>query len=485
MHECCSGYHVDLSRRAFLRAMGMATAGMTLGGTLGAAGQTGAAVAQPRQKGEARMRGVFLYPPTEKLKQEGYYSWPGASFDAEGRQRTYTERIQSIARELGMRVELNGTPLDEEASVSAFVAEVKQDPPDGLLLIPFKKSHWSHVTRIVEETGAPAIVVATLGVLLVDQINQLHRKPGVYLISALDDFDALKDGMKMVRAARWMSESLLIEIRGAETHEAIEPHLKTRIRTIPHERFYSEYARTESTPEVKQLADSYRKHAKDIVEPNREDILDAARCYFALKRVIEAERADAMMMDCLPGLSHPHKHVPPCMAFMSLRDEGIPAGCQSDINATLTLMLVQCLFDRPGFQQNASMDTARNLYFGAHCTCPSRMLGPGGPVRPYILRSHAEAGWGCVPRVLFEKGQEVTLAQYLTGEKPEMLVYTGEVVDCPSMPPAGGCRTNIAMTINEVADVCDVKGMHQIIFCGNYGRPIRTFCQLHKIPVVT
>jgi hypothetical protein len=86
---------------------------------------------------------------------------------------------------------------------------------------------------------------------------------------------------------------------------------------------------------------------------------------------------------------------------------------------------------------------------------------------------------------LFEKGQEVTLAQYLTGEKPQMLVYTGNVVDCPSMPPAGGCRTNIAMTINEVDDVCDVKGMHQIIFCGNYGREVRTFCQLQGIPVVT
>ena len=131
------------------------------------------------------------------------------------------------------------------------------------------------------------------------------------------------------------------------------------------------------------------------------------------------------------------------------------------------------------------MDTARNLYFGAHCTCPSKMLGPDGPARPYILRNHAEAGWGCVPRVLFEKGQDVTLAQYLTGEKPQMLPYTGKVVDCPAMPSAGGCRTNTAMTINEVDDVCDVKGMYQVIFCSNYGREVRTYCQLQGIPVVT
>jgi L-fucose isomerase-like protein len=329
------------------------------------------------------------------------------------------------------------------------------------------------------------IVLATLGVALVDHINELHRKPGVYLINSLDDFDAVASGMKMIRTARWMKDARILEIGGKEVKERTVPCIGTQVLTIPHQRFYDGFAAMGPTDEVRKLARAYVKHARELIEPTKDDVLEAAKTYFVFKQLLTQEQADAVMMDCLPGLRHPHKHVPPCMAFMSLRDEGIPAGCQSDINATLTLMLVQGLFDRPGFQQNASMDTARNLYFGAHCTCPSKMLGPGGPARPYILRNHAEAGWGCVPRVLFEKGQEVTLAQYLTGEKPRMLLYTGNVVDCPSMPPAGGCRTNIAMTINEVADVCDVKGMHQVIFCGNHGRSIRDFCQLYNIPVVT
>jgi hypothetical protein len=36
-----------------------------------------------------------------------------------------------------------------------------------------------------------------------------------------------------------------------------------------------------------------------------------------------------------------------------------------------------------------------------------------------------------------------------------------------------------------VADVCDVKGMHQIIFYGHHARQLRAFCQLYGIPVVT
>jgi len=191
------------------------------------------------------------------------------------------------------------------------------------------------------------------------------------------------------------------------------------------------------------------------------------------------------MMDCLPGLSRPHKHPPPCMGFMSLRDEGIAAGCQADLNATLTLMLVQQLFDKPGFQQNASMETEKNHYFGAHCTCASKLSGTTGPSQPYILMSHAEAGWGCVPRVLWRVGQEVTMAQYLWGKTPQMYLYSGQVVGCPDIPQTGGCRTNIEMTINEVDDVCDVKGMHQIIFYGDYARDLRIFCQLYGIKVVT
>ena len=432
----------------------------------------------------ALVRGAFVYPPSETLRQAGYWSWPGSSFDAEGHQRQYTAEIRGIEKKLGMRIQREEKPLDEAASVDRFIAQVKESRPDGLLLIPFKKGHWEHVVRIAEETSLPTVVLATLGVLLVGHINQLHRKKGVYLISAMDDLDAVEGGMKMIRTAHRMKDSLLVNIAGSEKKEVSVPHLGTRVRNVPLEQFYAEFKRTETTAPVEQLAQAYLKGAKERVEPSESDVLEAARAYVALKKIVEAERADAIMMNCLPGLRKPHQHVPPCMGFMTLRDEGIPAGCQSDLNATLTMMLVQELFDKPGFQQNASMQTEQNHYFGAHCTSASKMNGINGPSEPYLLRSHAEAGWGCVPQVLFAAGQEVTMAQYRSGETPQMHVYSGKVVRCYPKAP-GGCRTNVQMTINEVEDACDTKGMHQIVFYGNHARRLRTFCQLLGIEVVT
>jgi len=473
-----------MPRREFLRTVGAAAAGISMDSNdvIGAGASEGRS---SREKGICTVRGAFLYPPTEKLIEAGYYSWPGSSFDAEGRQVKYMGRIRKMEKKLGMSIIMDEKMIDEEPDVNRFINEVKRSKPDGLLLIPFKKSHYEHVTRIIEEVRIPTVVLATLGILLNNHINQLHKKSGVYLINSLDNLDEVEYGMGMIRTARRMGESLLSNITGSDVKETKVPHLGTTVRTVPHVRFYREYERVGTTDEVKELADSYMKNAEQIVQPTEADIIDAAKTYFVLKRIIDAEDADAIMMNCLPGLYKPHKHPPPCMGFMSLRDEGIAAGCQSDINATLTLMLVQELFDKPGFQQNASMDTDKNLYFGAHCTSASKMRGVNTSSEPYILMSHCEAGWGCVPRVLLSVGQEVTMALYLSGETPRMIIYSGKVVGCPSIPRTGGCRTNVEMTINEVDDVCDVKGMHQIIFYGNYAKQLRNFCQLYGIEVVS
>ena len=161
-----------------------------------------------------------------------------------------------------------------------------------------------------------------------------------------------------------------------------------------------------------------------------------------MKEILEAEQADAFMMDCLPGCNIPHKHVPPCMGFMSPARRGYPAGCQSDLSATLSMMLVQELFGRPGFQQNASAQTEAEPLLRRALHQPFEDEGPTRPAEPMILRTHAEAGWGCVPQVLFPKGQEVTMASYQSGKTPRMIIYGGKAVRCYPSCRAAAARTS-------------------------------------------
>ena len=78
-----------------------------------------------------------------------------------------------------------------------------------------------------------------------------------------------------------MRESLLLNLAGAKSGEVEVPHLGTRVRTVPLERFYAVFKATETTDAVRKLAASYLKGAKETVEPSEADVVDAARAYYA------------------------------------------------------------------------------------------------------------------------------------------------------------------------------------------------------------
>lgn len=470
--ECCC------CRRVFLQTVSLASGALVLTPS-GSAGQQQEPA--PSEKKTPTVRGAFIYPPSESLRKAGYWSWPGSSFDAEGHQRSYTKKFDGIAKQLKMHLTMDRDPLDDDASVARFIESIKQTKPDGLVLVLFKKLHFTQLQKVLEATKLPTVAVVPLGVLLHNYIQKLQKYPKLVLVNSHDVFEPVTDALKAMAAARRMRDSLLINIEGKGGGEAIEPHLGTHVRHIAHARFTNAFAQTKIDDKVKQLSAAYTRGAQEVVEPGKEDLEQAARSYFALKRLIDEEKADAMMMSCLQGLRKPRTHVPPCMGFMSLHDEGIVAGCQSDLEATLSMMLVRHLFDRPAFMNNPSYDTVHNEYYCAHCTAPSRMAGYDAPSEPYILRSHAEAGWGCVPQVLFSEGQEMTMLHYFPGKSPKMSLYTGKVARCyPKLP--GGCRTNLQMTINEVDDMSKlVLGGHQVVFYGNGSNLLRTFCRLNGI----
>ncbi|MFB3826489.1 MAG: hypothetical protein ACE15B_06950 [Bryobacteraceae bacterium] len=427
------------------------------------------------------VKAVFSYPPTSKLREEGYYSWPGSSFDAEGRQKEYSAALQRVAAELNLRMEIERKPIDTKADVESFLASLKTSRPDGLLLIPFKKSHADNLFPIIDNAGLPAVVFGVVGVLLNPQLREFSARPKTILINSLEDITSVRQALKLIQTRRRMADSTIVNLAGTARRESRVPHLGTRVQQVPLQDFYDLYAKIGNSEEVNVRAARYMREAVRILEPSQKDVYESAKCYPVLKAIVQREKADAMMMTCLPGLRQPHKHVPPCMGFMDMRDEGIPTGCESDLDATLTMMLIQFLFDRPAFQHNPTADTERNVYFGAHCTSAARMHGPDGPRESYALRSHAEAGWGCVPQVLFSAGQKVTFGKYHSQAKPpNMVIYSGTIAGCPANPPAGGCRTNLEVKLDGVEPM-QVKSHHLCLCYGENAAQLRAFCRMHDI----
>jgi hypothetical protein len=495
-----------MPRRDFIKTVGVSMAGVSLGAG-GILGNTEIVSTAAADKKIATIRGAFLYPPSNTLEAEGYYSWPGSDFDAEGRQKQYMSRIKEIERKLGLHIEMNQKPLDAVSDVDKFIAEIKSTNPEGLLLIPFKKlPSWDYIVRIVNETQIPTVILATLGILQGSMVRQLIDRPGVYVINSPDNFVAVESGLKMIKTRLWLRDALIVNIDGDKVSESTVPFIGTKVRKIPHQKFFDLFAQTKANDEVMALANKYMSKAVKIVHPTKEEIIDAAKNYFIFKNILAEEKGDALMMNCLPGLQKPHKHVPPCMGYMSLLDEGIAMGCESDLDGMLTHMLLLKLFDKPGFLHNSALDTENNHYWGAHCTAPSMMNGANGPEEPYELRSHCESGWGTVPRVLFKEGQEVTVTRYLSwppvaisaptiesraarslkaaSQKPQLLLYSGKIIGCTPIPPAGGCRTNVEIAINELERATDLIGNHMLMMYGNHVKQLKQFCQLYDIEVV-
>ena len=97
----------DCNRRDFLAAAGL-TAGLVAMQSLATdARETDGAPL--RRKQGATVRAVFLYPPSQTFKDDpnGWWSWPGNEFDAEGRQTLYTETLRKIADKLAMTINVN------------------------------------------------------------------------------------------------------------------------------------------------------------------------------------------------------------------------------------------------------------------------------------------------------------------------------------------------------------------------------------------
>ena len=372
-HVRSAGY---LDRRDFLAVAGITGGAAAFPWLKAGAVESGGST--PKKKKGATVRAAFLYPPSEKLRKPGgWWSWPGKDFDAEGRQKKYMDRLKSIEQNLGMRISMDNKPIDTEASVAQFINDVKQSKPDGLLLVPFKHSHFGHINRILNEVKVPTVIFSSLGV----KHGSLKKyfRTGIYMISSLDNLDAVEYGMRMIETAQWMKESRIISLAGTASRKYVVPHVETEVKVFPIKRFLDEVERTEITDAVRKLARAYMKNAKKIVEPDEREIITAARVHFANKRILEAENGDAIMIDCLRrGLYMP------CMSFMTLRDEGIAAGCENDLFPTITLMLVQHFLGRPGFQANPGYETEKNHYFHSHCTCPTKLFGTNKPPEQYL-----------------------------------------------------------------------------------------------------
>ena len=489
MKQSESDQILELSRRAFLYTTGITAVGaplMFMGcsktGDL-AAGESGAPSPQPATnspKKQAGVRTVFVYPPSKKLaKPNGWWSWPGREFNAEGRQGQYTAELKKIQERLGMKIAVDDQPVASMQDARRVADEITKNKPDGLLIVLFFNRSMKEIEVLLKAADVaeiPTVFYITLGVKH-GPVNR-YRRPGLYFIQSLDNFEAIEYGMRMIDTRMRLAQSRLLSITNARgVSEKTESFLGINVRTVPFAQYAEIFRKIRIDAEAEKLIKRFTGGAK-AVRVTREALENAARAHLALKKMISQHQAHGVAMRCLrAGM------LKPCVSFSLLNDRLFPAACENDMSAAYGLFLGEALTGRAGFQHNPAFETEHNRYFGSHCTCATKLHGPDGPVSEHILRKFLHSNEGsCAVQTFYKPGEPVTMIHYYTPGRLD--VYSGKVYKSHNMPPVGGCTTNVEIELTDRTDACSVRGHHNILFCGDHARKFRLFANLYKMKLL-
>jgi hypothetical protein len=475
---------LHLTRRDFLWRTASGVLASTLcADAFAAKGETPISLRGPGTRYITKIRAAFV------RRKEGYgILWPGAIYDGEKARQEYTRQLRAAEKELSIQVDLRAEPIHSLPEAEAWLAEAKAANVDGLLVLLLDRQQhaWPTAAKAIE-TGLRTIIFAPVGAAFTVNTAPLASKPGA-IICSTSDFKEAAFGLKMIKAGSKLREMRYIVIRGPERKDSELPFFGTKLRYLPAKQFLQEYNELPINDEIQAMARAYIRSSRKMVDTTRDDVLNGIKSFVVARNILEREEGDGITMDCLGALGKTKVSLP-CIAWSKMLDQGIPAACEADLRACVTQVLVQNLFDRPGFQQDPVAETTRQCLIGAHCSCPTRLAGFDRKPEPFDLTHHHGAR-DAVPRTVWKIGQRVSIIDVLLPAKtsdpqaktiPQMVIGTGTVVDNVSVPPAGGCVVSVMLKLDTQPDLLSYPGFHQLFFYGDFKKELLAYCQLHGV----
>jgi hypothetical protein len=481
------GLNLPYDRRSFLKSTA-ALAALSLW-PLGSFGSnTPGFNLSPRKKKPAGIRGAFFYPPADVVlagknedswSKHEWFTWPGNQFAPEQQQVKFLAQLRRLTGDLDLTLALEEKPIYTDAAIRAFINSLETNKPDALLLFNFWNTFSPKLKPILEAWKGPIILYHPVGANHQAPPEYFRTAPRVQYIHSIENWDALERGLRAVNAMTRMAQSRLLRVASQFKQEAdtTEPFFGLAIHGVPADQFNSLFDEMKLSPEMARLAKSVRSHARHVTDLSDTAFQDAVRSHAAVQQIMQRHEADAITIECLML-----KHRKPCLSFGLNNGNLLPCGCENDLNATLTLMLGGNCFGRGGFQHNPEFDTEQNLYFGAHCTCTTRLHGPQQKETPYSLRPFFhQMPKSLAVDVQWPPGETVTLCKYHSGKK-QLDAWRGQVISSPTSPPTGGCATRVLVKIQDVKDVCTIyPGPHPILYCGDFAAHLKTLARLYEL----
>ena len=231
---------------------------------------------------------------------------------------------------------------------------------------------------------------------------------------------------------------------------AVMDKLGAKLVEVPMEELLQEIEKASADPAPEE----------EPMAPNvRESYPGATKIYHALEALVKKYELSAFTLRCFDLLTSVGNTG--CLALASFNADGIPASCEGDVPALLSMMIAQALMGCTGFQANPSridVETGQMLF--AHCTVPFNM------VENWQYDSHFESGIGVGIHGNLPEGP-VTVFK-VSGKLDRHFAAEGELLR--NQYEDNLCRTQVVLQLSpEDARyfLTDSIGNHHIILPGH------------------
>ena len=242
--------------------------------------------------------------------------------------------------------------------------------------------------------------------------------------------------LEKVQEARARLKEMRIGVIGQPSDWLIASHadpialldrLGVRMMEVPMEELLAEIgkAKGEPAPAGQEMAPRVRAAYPGAVQ-----------IYNALKVLVDRYRLNAFTLRCFDLLSTVGNTG--CLALSCFNSEDIPASCEGDVPALLSMMISHALTGVSGFQANpAQIDVQTGRILFAHCTIPFNM------VENWQFDTHFESGIGVGIHGIFPAGP-VTVFK-VSGDLGRHFAAEGELLDNQYEPNL--CRTQVILRL--------------------------------------
>ncbi len=472
----------SLTRRNVL-GTAMAGGGLVLAGRMGGRIALGAAT-----EGWPGLPPVKIYTVYVCSKRP---AWPKPELDVKAEVSKFETCLTDVERRLGDVKFVGGEVIYTEAEADKVVANLRGTA--GVLIIHLAIGAPKLMAPIVD-AGLPTVVFSQPfsghGWMDVRRWRNAGKK---VLLLTTSDYNEIGRAVELLRVPGHMRQTRIIAQGCAGSAPARDPKkikdgLGAEVVPVGLRRIRETYA-TVDAKAAETLADRWIREAAKVVEPTRDDLVKAARLYFAMQKIMVKERAQAITLNCLGGfplreLGHP------CLGFSDLNDQGRVGACEADMDSTLTMLMFGYAFGVPGFITDPLFDTSKNVVIHAHCTCAKKMDGPAGETAPHLIRNHRDSNTGAALEVQMRLGQAITCAKLINLDT--MLISTGKITEITDYDDRG-CRTQITTEVADASKMLERWGsdglegwmpeLHRVVFYGDHMKRVGQLATLMGLKI--